>query len=125
MEEPWRIELFGGLRARRGAWTVTRFRTEKTAALLAYLALRPGRPRPREGLIQLLWPEDAFNAARHKLSVALSSLRQQLEPPGVEYGAVLVADRQTIGLDAAAVSTDVSEFEAALAAAAQAGSAGE
>ncbi len=34
----WQIQLFCGLRAIREERTVTRFRTQKTAALLAYLA---------------------------------------------------------------------------------------
>ena len=43
MESAWRIDLFGGLSATHGERVVTRFRTQKTAALLAYLAyhLRP------------------------------------------------------------------------------------
>ena len=44
----WRIELFGGLRALGGERVVTRFRTHKTSALLAFLALFPDRPHPRE-----------------------------------------------------------------------------
>jgi class 3 adenylate cyclase len=46
--------------------------------------------------------------------VALSSLRHQLEPPGVPQGAVLIADRNSVKLNPAAVTTDVAEFEAAL-----------
>src|SRR5690349_9156539 len=117
MPTEWRIELFGGLRACGREQVVSRFRTEKTAALLAWLALRPGQPQPREVLLYLLWPDDDEPTARHKLSVALSSLRQQLEPPGVPYGAVVIADRLAVGLDAASIATDVTEFEAALASA--------
>jgi hypothetical protein len=46
MEPVWRIELFGGLRARRGDQVVTRFRTQKTGALLAYLAYYCQRTHP-------------------------------------------------------------------------------
>jgi hypothetical protein len=63
----WRIEFFGGLRARRDNEVITRFRTQKTAALLAYLALRPG-PQPREVLVGLLWPDAEPEAARNSLS---------------------------------------------------------
>src|SRR5262245_26308447 len=38
MEAPWRIELLGWLRATQGERVVTRFRSQKTGALLAYLA---------------------------------------------------------------------------------------
>jgi hypothetical protein len=38
MERPWRVELLGGVRALQGEQVVDRFRTRKTALLLAYLA---------------------------------------------------------------------------------------
>src|SRR5690349_2480289 len=114
MDARCRIELLGGLRVLQGGRAVTRFRTEKTAALLGYLAYHLDRRHPRETLIELLWPEDDQDTSRHKLSVALSSLRQELEPPGVADGAVLVAERHSVGLSPAAVTTDVVEFEAGL-----------
>src|SRR5688572_17224193 len=107
MAEYWRIELFGGLSLVQGGRTLRRFRTQKTAALLAYLAYHRGRSHPREELCELLWPDEDPDAARHNLRQALSSLRRQLEPPGVEAGAVLLADRRNAGLNPAAVTTDV------------------
>jgi predicted ATPase/DNA-binding SARP family transcriptional activator len=117
--ESWRIELFGGLRLRQGAGRViTRFRTEKTGALLAYLALHVRRSFPRDVLADLFWPEDEPEAGRHSLRQALSSLRRHLEPPDVAGGSVLVTPvRGEISLNPAAISTDVAEFEAALSAA--------
>jgi DNA-binding SARP family transcriptional activator len=38
METQWRIELLGGLRATRGDQDISRFRSQKTGALVAYLA---------------------------------------------------------------------------------------
>lgn len=110
----WRIELFGGLRALSGERVITRCRTYKTGALLAYLALFPGRAHSREELCDLLWPEADLDAGRMNLRVALSSLRRQMEPPGTPHGAVLVADRSKIQLNPAACATDVADFEAAL-----------
>ncbi len=66
-----------------------------------------------------------MDKGRHNLSVALSSLRQQLEPPGIPDGAVLVAERFSVRLDPSAVTTDVSEFEVALRAVSAAASAEE
>src|SRR5207302_5924141 len=114
MSALWRIELLGGLRLLRGDDVITRFRTQKTAALLAYLAFYLRRPHPREELIERFWPEDDFDVARHKLNVAVSALRPQLEPPGVPDGAVLLTDRLSVGLNAATVATDTADFEAAL-----------
>src|SRR5205814_1307295 len=89
------------------------------AELLAYLAYYRHRRHPREVLIELLWPEGDIDAGRHSLSTAFSSLRQQLEPPGIPDGAVLVADRHAVGLNAAVVTTNAAEFETALRAASQ------
>jgi predicted ATPase/DNA-binding SARP family transcriptional activator len=132
----WRIELFGGLRVRPGSPTtgaegghreegghrgpprpLTRFRTRKTALLLAYLAYLPGRDHSRDLLIDLFWPEALPEDGRRSLRQALSSLRAHLEPPGLPSGAVFLADRHTVRLRPEAVSTDVSAFEAALSAA--------
>jgi DNA-binding SARP family transcriptional activator len=125
MDAPWRIQLLGGLHAERGERVVTRFRMQKAAALLAYLAYHRGRSHPREVLIELLWPECEVDVARHRLSVALSLLRQQLEPSGVAGGLVLVADHFSVGLHPDAVTTDVAEFEAALKRAGEPGAAAE
>lgn len=113
MHFPWRIELFGGLRATSGARVVSRFRTHKTGALLGFLALHLGRPTPRETLLEVFWPDDALDDARNGLRVALASLRRQFEPPG-EAGVVIVADRLTAGLSPGACRTDVADFEVAL-----------
>jgi DNA-binding SARP family transcriptional activator len=117
-----RIELLGGLRVTQADRVITRFRSHQTGALLAYLAYYPQRANPREFLIELLWPECDPPSGRSRLSIALSSLRHQLEPPGVPAGAVIQADRASVGLNPAAITTDVGEFEAALEAAARAGS---
>ena len=50
--------------------------TRKAQALLAYLALTPGRAHPRDKLTALLWPETGDRRARHSLRQALFSLRK-------------------------------------------------
>src|SRR5262245_39861199 len=121
----WSIELFNGLRATSGGQVITRFRTQKTGALLAYLAYYFDRAHAREALFELLWPECLPEAGRDRLSTELSSLRHQLEPPGVPRGAVIVADRTSVGLNADAVTTDVAQFERTLQAAQRAESSTE
>jgi predicted ATPase/DNA-binding SARP family transcriptional activator/class 3 adenylate cyclase len=123
MNDPWRITLFGSLRAERGEQIITRFKTQKVASLFAYLAFYLRQTHSREILIELLWPESNAPTLRNSLSVALSSLRNQFEPPGVPQGTVLRADRFSVGLNPATVTTDVAEFEQALKAAARADSA--
>src|SRR5687767_7617788 len=106
MQARWTIEVLGGVRARRGAVIVARFRTQKTAALLARLAWLCGRPphhvvaggERREALVEMLWPGCAPEAGRNALSKAISSLRAQLEPPGTRRGTVIAATRETVAL---------------------------
>jgi predicted ATPase/DNA-binding SARP family transcriptional activator/class 3 adenylate cyclase len=126
MDARWRIELLGGLRAAQtgdvDGRVISRFRTQKSGELLAYLACHLQRAHGREELIELLWPECDLVAGRNRLSNVLSSLRHQLEPPGVPAGAVLQTDRAFVRLNPAVVVTDVAEFEAALQSAASASS---
>ena len=53
MNKPWRIQLLGGLRAEGGGRVITRFQTQKTGVLLAYLAYYLDRVHPREVLVGL------------------------------------------------------------------------
>ncbi len=120
MTEPWRISLFGTLRVQRGDRTISRFKSQKTGGLLAYMAFHLRQAHPREVLIEVFWPESTPEAGRASLSTALSSLRHQLEPPGTPANSVIRADRFSVGLNPAMVTTDVAAFEAAIRAAARA-----
>ncbi len=128
MNGKWRIGMFGGLRLEEGgagenaagdlstASAVTRFRTQKTASLLAYLAFYLQRDHPREELADRFWPDDDIESARGSLRVSLASLRRQLEPPPLPPGSVLAgAGRASVRLRPDAVVVDVAEFEGALA----------
>jgi predicted ATPase/DNA-binding SARP family transcriptional activator len=119
MDANWRIELLGRLRATQRDRMVTRLRAHKTGALLAYLAYYLDRPHSREALIELLWPEAEPHSGRNNLSRELSSLRRQLEPPGVPAGAVILADRGSVQLNPAVCTTDVIALERALRSASQ------
>jgi DNA-binding SARP family transcriptional activator len=114
VETRWRIYLLGGFRVEGYGRILTRFRTQKAADLLAYLAYYLPRPRRRDALVELLWPECAPEAGRNNLSRELCALRDQLEPPGVPPGTVLQADRLWLQLQPDSVSTDVAAFEAFL-----------
>jgi predicted ATPase/DNA-binding SARP family transcriptional activator len=93
---------------------VTRLRTRKVGAVLAYLALRGGAgsvPAPRERVCASLWPDADEASARHNLSNALTVLRQALEPPGVAPGSVIEADRHGVRLRPDSFTCDATEFE--------------
>jgi len=108
----WMIEMLGGLRAVAPERVVARFRTQKTGALLAYLAYHPERPHLREELIELLWPQEVPDASRNSLSTALWWLRQELNSP--DAALALVTTRTTVSLNMSLVRTDVAAFEEAL-----------
>jgi len=133
MNGKWRIGMFGGLRLEEegasggdgasarnssspSSSAVTRFRTQKTASLFAYLAFYLQRDHPREELADRFWPDDDVESARGSLRVSLASLRRQLEPPPMPPGTVLASDgRASVRLRPDAVVVDATEFEAALA----------
>lgn len=111
----WHISMLGEFRAENGSHTLTRFRTHKTASLLAFLAFYRDRSHPRDELADLLWPDVDPAASRASLRTGLNSLRKQLEPPNTPSSSILVADRSFVRLQPAAVTTDVAAFRAALA----------
>src|SRR5438105_2927054 len=96
--EPWRIELFGGFRVRRLNVEITRFATQKTDLLLAYLASFIDRKHSRDELVELLWPDADVDAGRHNLRQTLCYLRKPLEDDG-QSCSVIEAGRHHIGLD--------------------------
>ncbi|MCW3052723.1 MAG: DNA-binding transcriptional activator of the family [Chthonomonadales bacterium] len=117
MNETCAITLFGGLQVQQGSRRISRFRTYKTGALLAYLAFYPEMPHSREVLAELFWPDS--KEGRLSLRVSVGSLRRQLEAHDGGAGGILVAERATICLNPLAVCVDVAEFEEALRTAAQ------
>lgn len=114
--------MLGGLAAVQGDRRITRFQTQKTGALLAYIALHPGKSHSRETLAEMLWPDGDPVAIRNRLNQAISSLRRQLHPPEFGPGTVLLTDHHSIGINAASAITDVEEFERDIRLAEKAGS---
>src|SRR5205807_7131013 len=111
MIERLAVDLLGTFRIRYGEHVVTRFRTHKTGALLAYLAFYADRSHARDVLVDLLWPEAKVGDGQQSLRTALTSLRHQLEPPGVAEGTVLHTNRSAVQLNPEAITTDVGDFE--------------
>lgn len=102
------IDLLGGFAARLGAGAPLRLKGRKTRALLAYLALKPGRPCARDELVGLLWGDRGDAQARASLRQALAELRRAL---GAAHEDLLVAARDGVMLDAAGIDIDVAAFE--------------
>lgn len=109
----FQVELLGGFQVVTGAERITRFRTRQTTSLFAYLALHRGKPISREVLAEMFWPDAPdLEKARASLSVAISSLRAQLEKG--QASKILQVSPRSLGVFAHAVDLDVDAFERAL-----------
>ncbi|NIK57787.1 ATP-binding protein [Kribbella shirazensis] len=103
------VSLLGPPRVER-AGTLVRFDTRKAVALLACLALAD-RPRPRDALVDLLWPDSDVERARGALRRTLSTLRAAIGPESLE------ATRDHVRLvKSAGLTVDVDCFRGLLAA---------
>jgi predicted ATPase len=106
-----RLELLGGFSVLVGD-TPRTLPTRKAQALLAYLALPPGRFHPRDKLTALLWGDTGELQARQSFRQALARLKKRLAD--IEPEALLVRG-DAIALNPEAVAVDVSDFETAVA----------
>lgn len=97
--------LLGGFSIRSGGGEALFLPTAKIRLLAAYLALSAGQFQARSKLCALFWEDRAADQARASLRNALAAIRAILGDH------VLIANRETVMLDANFVLTDVSELE--------------
>src|SRR3974377_2540132 len=101
------LVVLGGFQA-GAAGHVIDIAGRKERALLAVLAMPPGKPRSREKLASLLWSDRSDKQARDSLKQALLRLRKS-------FGSVcplpMVTDRASVTLNRAEIAVDVLEFE--------------
>ncbi|MGQ9683160.1 MAG: tetratricopeptide repeat protein [Anaerolineae bacterium] len=90
-----RLLLLGSLEVTLDGRPVSEFPTDKTRALLAYLAMQKGQAATREMLAALLWPEQPGERSRQSLRQTLNYLRGAL---GTAAASLLQVDRDSIGL---------------------------
>ncbi len=103
-----RLDLLGEFVARDGENRELTIGSRKAQALLAFLALPPGKSQSREMLAGLLWSDRGDTQARASLRHALAELRKTLGDAG---SSSLIAGRAAVSLDSETVSVDVAEFE--------------
>ncbi|MCG6875758.1 MAG: AAA family ATPase [Betaproteobacteria bacterium] len=110
MRSHLKLQLFGPFEARLGSGPPVTFSTRRSQALLACLALRPGRAHSRESLTALLWGEADDTRARQSFRQALTDLRKSLkDAPG------LLISRESVALREQDIDSDVATFEGLLA----------
>jgi len=107
------LTLFGTLHAVADERPL-RFSTDKVRALLAYLAMEPGRPHRREALATLLWPEQPDSQARKNLRLTLHRLRQALDIGEKRSDKLLTATRAVVQWEAGMATVDYTDFIALL-----------
>ncbi|MEP7355725.1 MAG: tetratricopeptide repeat protein [Anaerolineales bacterium] len=92
--------------------------TDKTRALLAYLALTPDTPLRRERLAGLLWPDQPETQARQNLRKTIGRLKQAVHDRDPELAASLLSvTKETVELALAECEVDVAAFRRRLEAA--------
>ncbi|MCL5274791.1 MAG: tetratricopeptide repeat protein [Chloroflexi bacterium] len=86
------------------------FESNKTRALLAYLAVEADRPHSRDELAGLLWPDQPDQVARNNLRQTLANLRRAIGDHTVDP-AFLCITRETVQFNAGSdVWLDAGEF---------------
>ena len=90
----------------------TELKAAKHRALLAALALQPGRPMSADALVEAIWGEDAPPSAQATLHTYLSVVRRTLEPdlPARTSSRYLVSSDQGYELRLADDGLDAAEF---------------
>ncbi len=97
--------LRDGVPLPRGAW-----QSRKARDLLKILVARR-RPVSRDQLMELLWPDADPGKSGGRLSVALSTLREVLQPSARAVdGVPLIADSNMVSLDHGTITIDVENF---------------
>jgi TolB-like protein/DNA-binding SARP family transcriptional activator len=105
------LRLLGGYEGRLPSGEALALPTRKAWALLAFLALHPGREMSRERLATLLWSQRFDEQARASLRQTLYELRSGL---GEQHAGLVVAKRDTVCVQADGMEVDVQRLERAL-----------
>ena len=103
----YRLETFGKLELSGGA-SASLSHQKRRLALLAILAASGERGVSRDQLLGYLWPESSASNARHSLDQLLHAMRRTL-------GETIFSSTNPVRLDFGVVTSDVHEFERALA----------
>lgn len=116
---PWQIDVLGGLRISYQGNELKRFRSARSALLLAYLVCAPGRRYSRSELTELLWtdedldvlsdPSNSLRAVLHGLTAPLKDLAASMNAP-----ALLAVDRSGIQLQHAVCQIDRDRLQASI-----------
>jgi DNA-binding SARP family transcriptional activator len=110
------IQSLGGFSVVRDGDVVrtSEWQSKKARELLKLLVARRGRPAPRPYLMETLWPGEEPPRVANRLSVALSTIRNVLDP-GRRFppNRFVPADNDSVAISLDAVEVDLERFLAA------------
>ncbi len=113
---PLMLHSFGAFQVTLADGSTARFESDKTCALLVYLAVEADRPHRRDALVGLLWPDEPEQIARHNLRQAVFSLRQAIGDAAAQPPFLLLTRDEIQFNTASDFALDVAHFDAHLAA---------
>ena len=102
------LSFLGGFEVRINETDINHFPTDKTRALLAYLAIESDNPVPRPQLATLLWGDLSDEAARSNLRKSLFRLRKTL---GEAADTLLAVSRSEVHFKSQTAVIDLLRFE--------------
>lgn len=111
MHNAWYIEFLGKFQASLNKTIISKFRTQKTASLLAYIIYYNKIEHSRDSLIDIFWPENDIQSGRHNLSQALSSIRSQFNQVNSASSSLIISNRNFISFNKELSKTDVGLFK--------------
>lgn len=104
----WQLRLLGGFELRDPQGRVRAIARRQAQALLACLALAAPHRIGRDALVERLWPGAGTATGRNRLRQALAVLRAEL---GADASRLLDAGRDSVGLAANRLDSDVARLE--------------
>ncbi len=106
------VNLFGGMDVSVGETKVSpdAFKRQKVRVLLALLVLSRGRDISRDKLMDMLYPDSEFDAARKNLDSTLSSVRKAIKLPDGSCP-YLIRRHKSLSIDASLLASDALELE--------------
>jgi TolB-like protein/DNA-binding SARP family transcriptional activator len=109
--DPLHLSLFGAVALRGADGREIAVSSRRARALLAILSLAAGEPMDRDMISRLLWPGRFAAHAKASLRQCVLDLGKLLLPLGND---VIVATRNTLGLNGGAAHSDLGRLERAL-----------
>jgi DNA-binding SARP family transcriptional activator len=106
------VTCFGRFSIRHNGQALTLCPNRSGQTILRYLAVQPEHRASADTLMEILWPDDEPEVARHKLQVAVSALRRSLiNSSGAELNGYIQCKDRVYQLNSdVSLSSDVDEF---------------